>query len=155
MYVYMYMWTGCGVGWKRCVFSTLRGLRLGRARRSSGEAQRGEGCFNWTQCTVTAVGAGGHRVQHSSRALSVYMTATAWGRWQLCITITSYNSHRLPICPSSSREIRMLYSVFLMLKSVQAWDFSQPLHSECTKRSPVTMASKHTQTFVCAVMEAQ
>lgn len=62
-----------------CFFPPWGASGWGRARRSFGEAQHGAGCFSWTQCTVTALGAGGHRVQHSSRALSVYTTAAGLG----------------------------------------------------------------------------
>ncbi len=110
-----------------CFFPPCGASGWGRVRRSFGEAQHGVGCFSWTQCTVTALGAGGHRVQHSSRALSVYMTAVVpGGRWQLCITTPSDNSHCLYLCSSPTRETRILYSLFQVFRTVQTFNSFNP-----------------------------
>lgn len=105
-----------------CFFHCAGPQAWGRVRRSSGEAQHGAGCFSWTRCTVTALRAGGHRVQHSSRALSVYMTAAEPGGggsstylYYQIKHIYGYHLTRRVVLSNSFFKLQAVPSVFFLL----------------------------------------
>lgn len=59
------------------------GPQAGAGRGGPSERRNMGRVFKLNSVHCTALGAGGHRVQHSSRALSVYTTAAALGRGSL------------------------------------------------------------------------
>lgn len=115
-------WGGSTAEWERCVFfhPVGPGAGVGWGGASGGTAWGGLFQLNSVHCNRTR-GGRSRSPAFLQSAVCLHDCRCAGGRWQLHITTPSDNTYCLYFCSLSTRETRILSSLFHILRTIQAF----------------------------------